>query len=62
VECEPDNLTESFKPITDALRRLGILEDDKARNFEGGRPDVRWEKAPARTGHITVTVEEPTNA
>lgn len=59
VECEPDNLADSFKPITDALRRIGILEDDKARNFVGGRPDVRWEKAPPRAGHITVTVEEP---
>lgn len=64
VEPDPDNATEAFKPITDAIRLgrrcdgLPILVDDKPENFVDGRPVVRWEPAPPRRGHITVLIEE----
>lgn len=64
TKIDPDNLADSFKPITDALRvgpkrdGLPILIDDTEDNFVGGRPDVRWQKAPPGRGRITVLIEE----
>lgn len=57
-EPDPRNLDESFKPVEDGLVVSGILRDDKSENFAGGKPEIRWEKAPPRKGFITITVEE----
>jgi hypothetical protein len=62
------NLRASFKAIEDALhcrprgKRVGlpVLEDDKAENYEGGEPEVRWVKAKRGEGFVRIRVEEVT--
>lgn len=40
---DPDNVSASFKPIGDALEKLGVIEDDSFKTIK--KFDVRWEKA-----------------
>jgi len=56
--CDPANLPASFKAIEDGLVRCGVLEDDKAENYEGGAPTWRWVKAKRGEGFVRVRVEE----
>ncbi len=72
----PDNLVASVKPLIDGLqpggvytrgnRRYptigcGIIADDYAENFEGGRPEVIFHQcAKGEKPHVRITVEEST--
>jgi Holliday junction resolvase RusA-like endonuclease len=51
-----DGLVQSFKPVIDALKKCGVIEDDNMSVI--GRPDYRWEKACQREGRIKILVEE----
>lgn len=51
-----DNLVSGFKPIVDALRKCGVLEDDKWENI--GMPEYRWIKGKPKQGCVKVRVEE----
>lgn len=55
VEPDDDGLTHGFKPIRDALKFYGIIEDDKRKNLVA---EYRWEKAAPKQGKIKVKVEE----
>jgi hypothetical protein len=54
VEPDDDGLTHGFKPVRDALVRLGFVIDDKRTNLEAV---YRWEKVPQGQGHIQVEIE-----
>jgi hypothetical protein len=56
VEPDWDGNVSSWKPVIDALRYCGVLEDDKVSNI--GTPKCLWEKAKPKHGHIFVSVEE----
>lgn len=56
VEPDADNLRFSWKPVLDALKRCGIILDDKPAVI--GTPVCIWEKAKPKQGSITVLVEE----
>lgn len=58
VEPDDDNLAASFKRVRDILVNIGILENDKPGNFEGGKPEYIFEKTAPKTGRIRVVVEE----
>jgi Holliday junction resolvase RusA-like endonuclease len=51
-----DGLVGSFKPVLDALKHLGVIEDDTMIHI--GQPDYRWEKAKRGSSSIRVVVEE----
>lgn len=51
-----DGLVYSFKPVVDALRKLGIIENDSMAHI--GRPDYRWEKAKPGAGRVRVEIVE----
>jgi hypothetical protein len=73
-EADPDNLVRSAKPILDGLQPqsvgtrkgkpypkigCGVIVNDKAENFQGGRAIVRQRKCKkAVPEHTIVTVEE----
>jgi len=50
-----DNLIASIKPLWDGLVEAGVLSDDTWEVI--GCPTYRWEKAPAKLGHVVITVE-----
>ncbi len=51
-----DNLVSGFKPVLDALKKHGVISDD--RSDEIGIPEYLWAKASPGKSHITVVVEE----
>lgn len=51
-----DGLVYSFKPVIDALRKLGIIEDDSMAHI--GRPEYQWERTKPGSGKIRVELEE----
>ena len=60
VRCsarQPDfeNMVYSFKPIFDALVNIGVLAGDGPAVCDRV---YRWEPAPARKGHVRITVQE----
>ena len=56
VAPDYDGLVQSFKPVVDALKKLGIISDDSMKVI--GKPTYGWEKAKPKEGFITITVEE----
>lgn len=56
VEPDFDGLVGSFKFASDALVRIGVLENDTMAVI--GQPEYRHEKVKQNAGKITVTVEE----
>jgi Holliday junction resolvase RusA-like endonuclease len=54
VEPDDDGLTHGFKPIRDALKFYGIIEDDKRKNLVA---EYRWEKAKPKQGKVRIKVE-----
>lgn len=55
VEPDADNLRFSYKPLLDAMKRAGIILDDKPGVI--GEPSCFWVKARAKEGSISVVVE-----
>lgn len=51
-----DGLVHSFKPVMDALKFHGIIQDDSMANI--GVPEYRWEKTQSGKGHIQLIVEQ----
>ena len=58
VEPDPANLGEGAKFILDGLVESGILVDDDRMTI--GMPDLLWEPAPPKKGHVRILVEEAT--
>jgi Holliday junction resolvase RusA-like endonuclease len=56
VEPDYDGLVGSFKPVLDALVKMGILENDKIANV--GAPTYLHIKCAPRSGKIKVEIEE----
>lgn len=54
VEPDDDGNAHGFKPIRDALVKLGFVVDDKPSNMEA---HYRWQKAPKTKGFITIEIE-----
>jgi len=69
---DPDNLVRSCKPILDGLqptksyrrngkfvvsRGCGVIADDQAENFDGGKAHVVWHPATKRDQRVVITVE-----
>lgn len=55
-KMDADNARSSFKPVMDALVKLGVLADDSPSVV--GEPQVLQEKAPLRQKGIVVRIEE----
>jgi Holliday junction resolvase RusA-like endonuclease len=53
---DSDGLVSSFKHVIDALRKSGVIVDDKFQNV--GMPTYLWELAKRGQGKIVVKVEE----
>lgn len=56
MEPDWDGLVGAFKPVQDALKKLGIIKDDKMSVI--GQPNYLWLKCPPKKGHIEIEVEE----
>ena len=56
--AEPDytNMVASYKPIEDALVKLGILRDDSPQVIVSR--EYAWERAPRGGGYIKVEIQE----
>lgn len=54
-EPDGDNLGFGAKFILDGLKRAGVILDDKPSVI--GQPILRWEHAPAKSGHVRILVE-----
>jgi Holliday junction resolvase RusA-like endonuclease len=52
VQCDPDNLVASFKPLIDGLKDAGVLADDRDITFK-----PLWQKAAPGKGAIEIIVE-----
>ena len=50
-----DNLVMSFKPVVDALVKLGLIEDDGPSQLDR---EYLWETAPPRKGSIKIELTE----
>ncbi|MCR9093442.1 MAG: hypothetical protein NXI30_04440 [bacterium] len=58
VEPDPANLGEGAKFVLDGLVECGVLADDNRETI--GMPELLWEPAPAKKGHVRVVVIEAT--
>lgn len=54
-ECDFDGLVHSFKPIIDALKNCGVIEDDRMSVI--GQPSYFWAKSVRKQGYIMISVE-----
>jgi Holliday junction resolvase RusA-like endonuclease len=56
TEPDADNLRFAGKPILDAMKRVGLILDDKPAVI--GTPEFKWVKVPAKQGGVKIVLEE----
>lgn len=56
VEPDFDGLVQSFKPVVDALKKCGVIEDDRMSVI--GQPSYEWFVTSPKKGFIEIQVEE----